>query len=187
LVTIKTDPIPGTVDVVALHEGAITGTPPTTVSAPAGSLTPFGFSVYPDGTAVMTLAHSSQAGLFRNGSFTDVISAGQVADCWATRVGKYVFTANTGSKTLSRLVGTGENIFVDAQVAATITTGGNPSDVDAAHGVLGVIDNGAGDSHLSLFAYNRFGELAASGNAIDLGVKTANGVAIVPPSDHDER
>jgi hypothetical protein len=187
LVTIKTDPIPGTVDVVTLHDGAITGATPTAVSAPAGSLTPFGFSIYPDGTAVITLAHSSQDGLFRNGSFTAVIGAGQVADCWTTRVGKYVFTANTGSKTLSRLVGTGENIFVDALIAATVTTGGSPSDVDAARGVLGLIDNGAGNSHLSLFTYNRFGELTTSGSAIDLGVKTANGVAIIPPVDQDER
>jgi hypothetical protein len=187
LVTIKTDPIPGTVDVVALQDGAITGTPPTAVSAPAGSLTPFGFSVYPDGTAVITLAHSNEDGLFRDGAFTDVINAGQAADCWATRVGKYVYTANTGSKTLSRLIGTGEHIFVDALVAATITTGGSPTDVDAARGVLGVIDTGAGNSHLSLFTYNRFGELTTSGSAIDLGVKTANGVAIIPPVDEDDR
>jgi hypothetical protein len=60
LVTLKTDPDPGTVDIVRLHDGAITGAVPGAVSAPAGSLTPFGFSVYPDGTAVITLAHSSQ-------------------------------------------------------------------------------------------------------------------------------
>ena len=68
------------------------------MSAPAGTLTPFGFSVYPDGTAVMTLAHSSQDGLFRNGAFTSVIDAGQSAPCWTTRAGKYVFTANTGEQ-----------------------------------------------------------------------------------------
>jgi hypothetical protein len=67
LVTLKTDPDPGTVDVVPLHDGAVTGGAPVAVSAPAGTLTPFGFSVYRDGTAVITLAHSSQDGLFRNG------------------------------------------------------------------------------------------------------------------------
>ena len=77
LVTLKTDPDPGTVDVVALRDGAVTGAAPAAVSAPAGTLTPFGFSVYPDGTAVITLAHSSQDGLFRNGAFTSVIDAGQ--------------------------------------------------------------------------------------------------------------
>ena len=102
LVTLKTDPDPGTVDIVSLHDGAVTGAAPVAVSAPAGTLTPFGFSVYRDGTAVITLAHSNQDGLFRNGAFASVIDAGQSAPCWTTRAGKYVFTANAGSKTISR-------------------------------------------------------------------------------------
>jgi hypothetical protein len=186
LVTIKTDPDPGTVDVVPLHHGAVTGAAPAAVSAPTGTLTPFGFSVYPDGTAVITLAHSSQDGLFRNGAFTSVIGAGQAAPCWMTKAGKYVFTANTGSKTISRLIGTGNNLFVDSLVAATITTGGAPSDIDSSKGVLGVIDHVAGQSHLSLFAYNTFGELTANGAPISLGVPNANGVAIMAPPDRDE-
>ena len=144
LVTLKTDPIPGTVDTVALRNGAIMGTAATAVSAPSGTLTPFGFAVYPDGTAVITLAHSSQDGLFRDGAFTSVISAGQAAPCWMTRMGKYLFTANTGSLTISRLLGTGNNIFVDGLVAASVPTGGAPSDIDASGDVLGVIDHTAG-------------------------------------------
>jgi hypothetical protein len=185
LVSLKTDPDPGTVDVVALDRGAVIGVAPTVVSAPAGTLTPFGFSVYPDGTALITLAHSSQDGLFRDGAFTAVIAAGQAAPCWMTRVGKYVFSANTGSKTISRLVVTGNNIFVDGLVAANIP-GGSPGDIDAAGGTLGVIDHGAGQSHLTLFTYNEFGELSSTGSAINLGVPNANGVAIVPPArDND--
>jgi hypothetical protein len=187
LVTLKADPDPGTVDVVALHDGTITGASPAAVSAPAGTLTPFGFSVNRDGTAVITLAHSSQDGLFRNAAFTDVIPAGQAAPCWMTRTGKYLFTANTGSKTISRLIGTGNNVFVDGLVAASVTAGGSPSDIDAAGGLLGVIDRGAGSAHLSLFAYNQYGELTATGSAITVGVPGANGIAIVPPSDDDDR
>jgi len=185
LVTLKTDPDPGTVDVILLQEGAVTGAAPAAASAPAGTLTPFGFSVYPDGTAVVTLAHSNQAGLFRDGAFASVTAVGQAADCWTTRAGKYVFTANTGSKTISRLIGTGDNVFVDSAVAASIATGGAPTDIDTEQGVLGVIDHGAGQSHLSLFTYNAFGELTASGTPITLGVANANGVAILPPSDVD--
>jgi hypothetical protein len=155
LVTLKTDPDPGTVDTVRLEDGAVRNVAPQAVSAPAGTLTPFGFSVYPDGTAVITLAHSSQDGLFRDGAFASVIAAGQAAPCWTTRVGKYVFSANTGAKTISRLVGTGGNIFVDAPVAAPVTPGGSPSDIDADAGVLAVLDRGAGEAHLSLFTYNR--------------------------------
>ena len=186
LVTLKTDPDPGTVDLVPLHDGRVTGAVPTAVSAPQGTLTPFGFAVYGDGTAVITLAHSSQDGLFRNGAFTSVVGAGQAADCWMTRVGKYLFTANTGSRTISRLIGTGNNIFVDSPVAASIATGGAPADLDADAGVLGVIDHGAGQSHLSLFRYNKFGELTADGTPITVGVPNASGVAIMSVGDRDQ-
>src|SRR5262245_40753140 len=84
LVTLKTDPDPGTVDVVSLQDGAVTGAAPIAVSAPSGTLTPFGFAVYHDGTAVITLAHSNQDGLFRNGAFTAVIAARLAAACWMT-------------------------------------------------------------------------------------------------------
>jgi hypothetical protein len=184
LITIKTDPTPGTVDVIALHRGRVTGAAPTAVSAPQGSLAPFGFSTYPDGTALITLAHSNQDGLFRDGAFTSVVGAGQAASCWTTRVGKYVFVANTASRTISRLIGTGSNIFVDAQIAAQVPTG-SPADMDADSGVLGVIDHGAGESHLSIFSYNAFGELAPAGATITVGVPNANGVAILAPRDRE--
>ena len=179
LVTLKTDPDPGTIDVIALDHGQITGSSPIAVPAPNGSLAPFGFATYPDGSALITLAHSNQDGLFRNGAFATVIAAGQTASCWMTRVGKYVFVANTGSRTISRLVGTGNNIFVDSLVAAQVPTG-SPADIDADSGVLGVIDHGAGQSHLSLFRYNQFGELGA-GATLTVGVPDANGVAILTP------
>jgi hypothetical protein len=183
LVTVKTDPDPGTVDVVALDRGRVAESAPTAVSAPQDTLTPFGFATYPDGSALITLAHSNQDGLFRDGAFTSVVAAGQSASCWMTRAGKYVFVANTGSGTISRLVGTGSNVFVDAQIAAPIPTG-SPADVDADSGVLGVIDHGAGQSHLSILNYNAFGELAANGSVIDIDAANANGVAILaPPAD----
>jgi len=178
LVTLKTDPEPGTVDVVSLDRGAVTGSP-AAVSAPEGTLTPFGFATYPDGSALITLAHSNNDGLFRGGAFASVIAAGQAASCWMTRAGKYVFVANTGSRTISRLIGTGSNVFVDAPIAANVPTG-SPSDIDADAGVLGVIDHGSGQSHLSLFSYNEFGELSPAGAPIVVGVPDANGVAILP-------
>ena len=182
LVTLKADPAPGTVDVVRLRDGAVIDVLP--VSAPAGTLTPFGFSPYPDGTALITLAHSNQDGLFRDGAFVAVVAAGQGAPCWTTRVGKYVFTANAATRTISRLVSTGTNIFIDQPVAAQIQTGG-VADLDANSGILGVIDHGNGQSHLSLLAYNKFGELSAIGSTISVGVPNANGIAILGNIDHD--
>lgn len=184
LVTLKTDPDPGTVDVVALRRGRIAGSSPTAVSAPQGTLTPFGFAAYSDGTALITLAHSNHDGLFRDGAFTSVVAAGQSASCWMTRAGKYVFVANTGSRTISRLVGTGSNVFIDSPIAAQTPTG-SPADIDADAGVLGVIDHGAGQSHLSVFSYDRFGELAPIGAVITIGVPNANGVAILSPRADD--
>jgi hypothetical protein len=184
LVTLKADPDPGTIDIVQLHDGRVTGAVPVAVSVPQGSLAPFGFAVYRDGTAVITLAHSNQDGLFRDGAFASIVDAGQAADCWMTRVGKYVFTANTASRTLSRLVGTGNNVFVDATIAASIPTGA-PADIDADAGILGVVDHGSGQSHLSLFRYDRFGELTANGTPIAVGVPDANGVAILSPGDRN--
>jgi len=183
LVTLKTDPTPGTVDVVALYKGIITGTPPAAVSAPVNTLTPFGFAVYPDGTAAITLAHSNQDGLFRDGAFVATIGAGQNAPCWMTRFDKYLFTANTASRTISRLVGTGNNIFVDNPVAASIPTGGAPSDIDAAGDALAVIDRAGTTSHLSVYDLNEFGELSAVRTAT-VG-PSANGVAIMPSPDDD--
>ena len=187
LVTLKTDPSPGTVDVVALYKGIITGTPPAAVAAPTHTLTPFGFAVYPDGTAAITLAHSNNDGLFRDGAFVSVIGAGQNAPCWMTRFDKYLFTANTGSHTISRLIGTGNNIFVDNPVAASIPTNGAPSDIDAAGDALAVIDlDRAGPvpvSHLSVFDVNEFGELSAV-RTVTVG-PSANGVAIMPSPDDD--
>lgn len=185
LVTLKNDPDPGTVDVVSLRRGAVSGSAPTAVSAPDGTLAPFGFAIYSDGSALITLAHSDQDGLFRNGSFTSVVAAGQAASCWMTRAGKYVFVANTGSHTISRLVGTGNHIFIDDATAAQVATGA-PADIDADSGVLSVVDHGAGESHLSVFTYNGFGELTAAGATITVGVPNANGVAILAPRAGDQ-
>jgi hypothetical protein len=184
IVTIKTDPIPGTVDVIHLRDGAVFGAADA-VSVPAATLAPFGFSVYPDGSALITLAHSGHDGLFRNGAFqTTVNSGGQAGNCWTTRVGKYVFVVNTGAKNISRVLSTGRNIFIDAAVAANVTAGGSPTDTDAAGGYLGVIDHTSGpgaESHLSVFKYNRFGELSVSGNIVSLNAPIANGLAVMVP------
>ena len=183
LVTLKTDPTPGTVDVISLSRGAVSGSA-NAVSAPVGTLTPFGFSVYPDGSAIITLAHSGHDGLFRDSGFKDVVvSGGQAAPCWTTRIGKYVFIANAGSNTISRVVGTGSNIFVDSAVAGAVPAGG-PNDLDAAGGYLVVVDHGGASptSHLTAFTYDEFGNLKPNGTPWDLHVANANGIAVMEPA-----
>jgi hypothetical protein len=180
IVTLKS-PDRGTVDLVSLRDGRISDDTPIAVAAPEGTSTPFGFSVYPDGTALITLAGLDQDAVFRDGAFVAVTAAGQGAPCWATTAGKYVFVANTGGRTISRLIGTGSNVFVDDETAATIATGGGPADIDAGKGLVAAVDRGNGQSHLSLFTYNTLGELAAHGGPITIGVPSANGVAILGP------
>src|SRR3989442_14280123 len=105
LVTLKTDPLPGTVDIVPLRNGAVTGAVPDAASAPAGTLTPFGFSVYPDGTALITLAHSSQNGLFRDGAFTAGTPPRPRGPRGGTKGGKKRLPLKQAAKTNNQFVG----------------------------------------------------------------------------------
>lgn len=184
LVTLKADPDPGTVDVVALRDGAIVADVPNAVSAPAGSLTPFGFSVYPDGSALITLAHSNQNGVFREGHFVAVVNSTETASCWTVLFGKYVFVGNTASRTISRLIGTGSHAFIDAAVATSVPTG-NPLDLDVTSDLFATVDHGAGTSHISVFRVNAFGELAPALSPIDVGTPAANGIALMSATRRD--
>lgn len=176
LVTLKNDPSPGTVDVVTLSRtGKIKSVTP--VAAPANTLTPFGFSTLEDGTALITLAHSNNLGLFRDDAFVAVVTLNQAAPCWTARNGKYIFTINTGSRTISRLVTSGSNIFVDSDTAATISDG-NPTDAAINGNIMAVLDHNATSSVLNFFSINVFGELVALGT-VDVLTPNANGVAVM--------
>ena len=70
-------------------------------------------------------------------------------------VGKYVFAVNAASKTLTRLVGTGSNVFVDDEVAASITTGGGPTDVDAAAGGMMAAPSALGPTPIDILDLGR--------------------------------
>ncbi|AYV81393.1 MAG: hypothetical protein Harvfovirus31_9 [Harvfovirus sp.] len=179
IVTIKTDPTPGTVDVISLcDDGSLSGEV-IAISAPPNTTAPFGFHVFNDNTALISLAHSNNLGLFRNNTFVDVISLSQNAPCWVTAIDKYAFTINAGSDTISRIVTTGKNIFVDIPVVAASILTGNPSDADQKDGNLVVMDHNSTTSHLNFFKVNEFGELLPVGKPVDLGVRNANGVAIM--------
>ncbi|AYV84802.1 MAG: hypothetical protein Hyperionvirus40_6 [Hyperionvirus sp.] len=179
LVTLKNDPNPGTVDVITLRDDGSVSGKVTPVLAPPGTRAPFGFNVFKDGTALITLAHTNNLGLFRDNDFVDSIKLDQNAPCWATALGKYAFIINAGSQTISRVVSTGENIFIDAEVAASISSG-NPADADQKGGNLVVVDHDTTTSHLNFFRVNEFGQLFSQGELpVDVNVPNANGVAIM--------
>lgn len=181
LVTLKTDPNPGTINIIPLREDGSVSKKVKAVGAPPNTLTPFGFNVMEDGTALITLAHSNNIGLFRDNKFVDVISISQNAPCWATSIDKYIFTVNTGSKTVTRYVSTGQNIFVDGIVATSLFPTGNPTDAYQNNGYLAIIDHSNTTSHLNFFSVNEFGEITSNGDSVDIDVPNANGVTILVP------
>ena len=180
LVTLKTDPDPGTIDIIDLDRGRVSGSAATAVSAPDGSLAPFGFATYPDGTALITLAHSNQDGLFRNGSFTSIVAAGQAASCWMTRPAKCL-RRQYGRRSISRVIGTGNNVFVDGLVARRFRRERRPTSMQ--NSGFWAIDHGAG-RRTCRCSRNRW-RARATGTTITVGVPNANGVAILSPRDDD--
>jgi hypothetical protein len=172
----------GAIEVADLREGAVVG-PAVAVQIPADSDTPFGL-VTRGGNGYVTIAHSDEISLIKNGQLVALAATGsgfpngpgQQAPCWVTLVGPYLFTSNSPSHTISRLVATGHNIVLEAPVVAHTT--GAPIDIAADGSLLAVVeDNGNGQAHLTQFRIDDDGNLAqvvttAIGSA-------ANGVAIV--------
>ncbi len=172
----------GAIEVAGLREGAVAG-PAVEVEIPAGSDTPFGL-VTRGANGYVTIAHSDEISLIKNGQLVALAATGsgfptgpgQQAPCWITLVGPYLFTSNSPSHTISRLVATGSSIILDVPIAASTT--GAPIDIAADGDLLAVVEvNGQGQSHLTQFTIADDGSLGqAATTAI---ASAANGVAIV--------
>jgi hypothetical protein len=173
----------GTVEVVRLQGGAVDGIP-ASVELPADVRdTPFGL-VARGANAYVTIAHSDQIALIKKGEVIALAATGsgfptgpgQQAPCWIALVGPYLFTANSPSHSISRLIAGGQTIVLDLPVAAN--TGGAPIDIAAVGSLLAVIEaDGGGASHVSQFRIDESGDLTPiASTAI---ASAANGVAIV--------
>jgi hypothetical protein len=169
---------------VDLREGAAAG-PAVEVAIPAGSDTPFGL-VTRGSNGYVTIAHSDEISLIKGGQLVALAATGsnfpngpgQQAPCWITLVGPYLFTSNSPSHTISRLVATGSSIVLDDPVVAG--TGGAPIDIAAKGSLLAVVElNGGGQSHLTQFSIAPDGALTQT--ATTPISAAANGVAIVFP------
>lgn len=172
----------GAIEVIDLRDGAPAGAA-VEVAIPANSDTPFGL-VTRGSNAYVTIAHSDEISLIKNGQLVALAATGsnfpsgpgQQAPCWITLVGPYLFTSNSPSHTISRLVATGSSITLDAPVVASTT--GAPIDIAARNDLLAVVEiNGGGQSHLTQFSIDADGALAQT--ATTAVSSTANGVAIV--------
>lgn len=173
----------GTVEYVPLRGGAVTGSP-VAVAIPAEVRnTPFGFAIR-GSNAYITFAGSDQVGVVKNGALTAAAATGapggtgQHSPCWAALVGPYLFTTNSPSHSISRLVAGGRNLALDAPVAAQ--TGGAPIDIATDGDLVAVLEsNGGGVSHLTQFRADGDGTLAQT---VSTPIASpSNGVAIVVP------
>lgn len=124
---------PNVIDVFALNgSGLVTGV----VSNPSAGSGPFGERFGRDGVLINVEANSGSASTYRlePDDMLELISgpvpSTQVATCWVTVTldGKFAFTSNTGSGTLStyQIAGNG-TLNLESPVAASITPG-NPID-----------------------------------------------------------
>jgi hypothetical protein len=171
----------GAVELVALRGGAVEGSPQA-VALPAGvDDTPFGFTTR-GSRAYITIAHSDAIALVRDGAFVASAAtgtpngAGEHSPCWIALSGAYLFSTNSPSHSISRLVATGHSVVLDEAVAARLA--GAPIDVAAEGDLLAVVEtNDGGLSHLNLFRIGADGELTLAAARAIAG--SANGVAIV--------
>ena len=170
----------GVLERVLLRDGTVFGTP-LTVAIAEGSDTPFGLTTRGSNVYV-TFAGSDTVGVVKNDRQTSFAAtgipggAGQHAPCWITVVGPYLFTTNSPSRSISRLIAGGANILLDEPLAAQ--TNGAPIDVAAEGELLALVESdGAGASHLTQFHIDEDGNLTlVASTPIASG---ANGIAIV--------
>jgi hypothetical protein len=172
----------GAVELVDLRAGAVAGTP-VEIPLPAGSDTPLGLTTR-GANGYVTIAHSDQVGLVKNGSLIDLVPTGSnfptgpgiQAPCWLALTGPYLFSSDTPSHAITRFVVSGRRVIIDAPIAAA--TAGAPADIAAEDHLLAVVESsGAGQAHLTQFAIDADGTLTPTASAAI--ASAANGVAIV--------
>lgn len=171
----------GAVELVALRQGAVWGNPEEVSLPPGGNEAPFGL-VTRGSSAYVTVANSDVVSLVRNGEVLAMAATGipngpgQHAPCWIAVSGPYLYSTNSPSHSVSRLIAAGADVTLDDPVAAS--TGGAPIDVAATEDRLAVVEsNGNGISHLTQFAVDGDGRLT---QIVSTAINAAaNGVAIV--------
>jgi len=170
----------GNIESVSLRSGAVVGTAVGVELPSDASQTPFGFATRGT-TAYVTIAGSDAVAAVKDGRVTDVAvtgtpgGQGQHSPCWAALAGLYLFTTNSPSHSISRLLAGGPHVVLDAAVAAQ--TAGAPIDVAADRNLLAVVEsNGGGVSHLTQFRIDEDGNLTPITSTAIAG--SANGVAI---------
>jgi hypothetical protein len=170
----------GVVERVPLRDGAVFGTPVAVAVTEGRSDTPFGLTTR-GSNAYVTFAGSDTVGVVKDDRQTAFAAtgipggAGQHAPCWIAVVGPYLFTTNSPSHSVSRLIVGGAKILLDDPVAAQTT--GAPIDVAAKGDLLALVETTAGASLLTQFRIDEDGSLTRTVSTPIASV--ANGIAII--------
>lgn len=156
--------------------GAIGGAATLVKNIPANVNAPFGMFTRGN-DAYVTIAHANEISLVRDGTVLTVTSSGtQMAPCWLTLEGPFLFSSNSPSMSISRYAVYGQKIVQDAAVAASLN--GDPTDIAFAGGMIAVIDGNGPVTHLSMFSVDEDGNLTLLQAANTIS-GAANGVGIV--------
>jgi hypothetical protein len=166
-----------TIETVTLAStGAIAGTTQLVQNIPANVNAPFGMFARGN-DAYVTIAHANEISLVRGGAVLTTTGSGtQMAPCWLTLEGPFLFSSNSPSMSISRYAVYGQKIVQDAAVAAALN--GTPTDIAFAGGMIAVIDGSGSVTHLSTFSVDEDGNLTLL-HAADTIAGAANGVGIV--------
>lgn len=160
------------------NDGAVMGETVLVANIPANVNAPFGLATR-GSDAYVTIAHANEISLVRNNAIVTITGSGtQMAPCWVTLDGPFLFSANTPSMSVSRYLVYGKKIFQQAAVVAKLN--GAPTDIDYLAGVATVIDSNGTVSHISAFKVDGDGNFTLMGSAT---MASANGAAVMAPED----
>lgn len=170
----------GAIEVVRLVDGTVSGDASALALPDDALATPFGLATR-GSSAYVTVAGSDEVVLIRDGKIISQAATGvpngegQQSPCWAALAGPFLFTANSPSHSISRLVVSGHSVTLDAPVAAS--TGGAPIDIAFDSGLLAVIESNGGSAHVTQFRVDDDGALVQT--ATTAIASAANGVVVV--------
>jgi hypothetical protein len=157
-------------------EGAVTGSTQLVADIPANVNAPFGLATRGN-DAYVTIAHANEISLVRNDAVVTVTGSGtQMAPCWVTLDGPFLFSANSPSHSVSRYAVYGQKIIQDAPVVATFN--GDPTDITYRDGLAAVVDANGSVSHVSVFDVDGDGDFTLKSSVTINNIAT-NGIAIV--------
>jgi hypothetical protein len=162
-------------------EGAVTGATKLVANIPTNVNAPFGLATRGN-DAYVTIAHANEISLVRDDAVVTVTGSGtQMAPCWVTLDGPFLFSANSPSQSVSRYVVYGQKIIQEAAVIAKFN--GDPTDITYRDNLAAVVDANGSVSHVSIFDVDGDGDFNLK-SSVTIGNAATNGIAIVRDSNY---